>query len=252
MCNNSSTKERRPLLRTSSQPTVSAFSLPYRKPMFRKDDNDKLRRVSMHRMSKNMQIISALCILGVMLLLMTTFTTVTLPKSSLLESVRLRGGNVNANETMIDTTTLRHPFHVIWPHETLPQWAIKSPPSTLYPPPYTIPASKRVCLVHVGKTAGSTVGCRLGFNLHCERDRTVAPGLLPRYTTHMFHTNVYDCPDDDTANVDGDSDSTTGYYLFVVRNPLTRIQSAFSYDKPKDWDEFRVTMGEKYYWARKR
>lgn len=165
-------------------------------------------------------------------------------KYPLLESVRLRGKATNqysapVGEELIDTSSISHPFYDIWPYEQLPAWATKSPSSTLYPPPYEIPASKQVCLVHVGKTAGSTIGCQLGFNLHCSPDRVVAPGLLARYTTHMFHTNIYDCPD-------------VPYYLFVVRNPLERIKSAFAYDKPKDWDEFRTTMGEKYYWLRKR
>ncbi|KAL7503251.1 hypothetical protein ACHAXN_001061 [Cyclotella atomus] len=229
MCN--TTKERRPLIRTRE--TASAFSRPYVRPMFghsnRDDKNSKYRRANQLQCVK----LFALSAIGALLL---ASGVATISKYSLLESVRLRGKAANqystpAGEELIDTSSISHP---------LPAWATKSPSSTLYPPPYEIPASKQVCLVHVGKTAGSTIGCQLGFNLHCSPDRVVAPGLLARYTTHMFHTNIYDCPDD------------VPYYLFVVRNPLERIKSAFAYDKPKDWDEFRSTMGEKYYWLRKR
>ncbi|KAL7431279.1 hypothetical protein ACHAXH_005279, partial [Discostella pseudostelligera] len=45
-------------------------------------------------------------------------------------------------------------------------------------------------------------------------------GLLPIATTHVFHRGVNDC-----ANV-------AAYYLFVVRDPLARILSAFNYERP--------------------
>lgn len=243
MCT-TTTKERRPLIR-ASRDNASAFSRPYVRPMFdsqnRDDKNSKYRRAN-----QRMQYLKlvALSTIGAVLL---ASSVATIQKYSLFESVRLRGSSstvvpysIPGDEDLIDTSVITHPFYDIWPYEQLPHWATKSPPSNLYPPPYDIPASKQVCLVHVGKTAGSTIGCQLGFNLHCSSDRTVAPGLLARYTTHMFHTNIYDCP------------PSTPYYLFVVRNPLERIKSAFAYDKPKDWDEFRSTMGEKYYWLRKR
>jgi hypothetical protein len=37
----------------------------------------------------------------------------------------------------------------------------------------------------------------------------------------MFHADTYDCHDD------------SAYFLFVIRNPLDRIKSAFIYDRPK-------------------
>lgn len=90
---------------------------------------------------------------------------------------------------------------------------------------------KDICFVHVGKTAGSTLACYLGFMYPaCEKgDKDnelaeaipIAPGLLPAATTHLIHTNVNDC-------VEKDFD----YYLFVLRDPLKRIQSWFNYELP--------------------
>jgi hypothetical protein len=102
------------------------------------------------------------------------------------------------------------------PGHGLAQWAKK--------PFYTrteIPDNKRVCFVHVGKTAGSSMGCLLGFTLYCDGrgNITTVSGLLPRYTTNLNHDSFNDCPDD------------TAYYLFAVRHPLERIQSWFVYDR---------------------
>ena len=85
----------------------------------------------------------------------------------------------------------------------------------------TVSKDNEICFVHVGKTAGSTVGCALGFGLHCHH-HNVTPGLLPQYSTRVFHTSGYDCFDD------------SAYYLFVVRDPLDRLVSAFNYEKPSD------------------
>ena len=86
---------------------------------------------------------------------------------------------------------------------------------------------QQICLVHVGKAGGSTLGCMLGFSLHCddntaaaadanstiaeendggggggeeENDKTKTSqlqlkGLLPIATTHVFHRGVNDCAD---------------------------------------------------------
>jgi len=80
------------------------------------------------------------------------------------------------------------------------------------------------CCHSVGKAGGSTVGCSLGFSLHCSSDGQTIPGLLPVLTTHTFHRGVYDCT------------NTAAYYLFVVRDPLARVLSAFNYNRP-DLDE---------------
>ena len=45
------------------------------------------------------------------------------------------------------------------------------------------------------------------------------PGRLPAATLHAFHKNVYDCP------------RATNFYLFVVRDPLARLRSAFVYGR---------------------
>lgn len=53
--------------------------------------------------------------------------------------------------------------------------------------------------------------------------------LLPKYTTNLFHSTVYDCHDD------------SSYFLFVVLNPLERIRRAFVADKPgESWDEWTM------------
>ena len=63
-------------------------------------------------------------------------------------------------------------------------------------------------------------------------------GLLPQRTTRLFHADVYDC-DDDSA-----------YFLFVVRNPIERIKSAFLYDRPLSEKSLKVRFPE-YYERRK-
>jgi hypothetical protein len=85
-----------------------------------------------------------------------------------------------------------------------------------------IPINKQICFVHVGKAGGSTIGCSLGFSLHCTSSGQVIPNsILPVVTTHSFHRGVYDCEDD------------AGYFLFVIRDPLARLLSAFNYDRPQ-------------------
>jgi hypothetical protein len=86
----------------------------------------------------------------------------------------------------------------------------------------TVSKDREICFVHVGKTAGSTVGCALGFKLHCHGVTSITPGKLPQVTTRLFHSDEYNCFDD------------SAYYLFVVRNPIDRLVSAFNYDRPKD------------------
>jgi hypothetical protein len=92
-------------------------------------------------------------------------------------------------------------------------------------PPDVVPDDKRICFVHVGKTAGTTLACYFGFLYDkCVRDGEeikMAPGLLPQYTTHLTHTGFNDC-----------TDHHFEYYLFVLRNPLHRIQSWFTYELP--------------------
>jgi Sulfotransferase family len=95
---------------------------------------------------------------------------------------------------------------------------------------------KEICFVHVGKTAGSTLACKLGFlygpcrSAARNRNETMlamARGTLPRSTTHIIHNQYNDCQHHDFD-----------YYLFVVRDPLQRIQSWFNYELPYDNDEY--------------
>ena len=123
----------------------------------------------------------------------------------------------------------RSTFERLWPGYTLPWWAHKAGRLAHFHPP----TGHEICFVHVGKAGGSSIGCALGFRLHCE-DKQNMPGRLAKSATHIFHKDVYDCPD------------TTDYYLFVVRDPLDRTRSAFVYGRP---DEYGRTNEPKYWQA---
>jgi hypothetical protein len=99
-------------------------------------------------------------------------------------------------------------------HLRLPDWASK-------PFFFNRNQSKRVCFVHVGKAAGSSLGCSLGFQLHCNREMKYPLGILPKLTTNVIHNDVTDC--------DGDMD----LYLYSMRDPLERMRSWYVYDKYK-------------------
>jgi len=104
------------------------------------------------------------------------------------------------------------PYEAIWPGEYLPSWAKKDVN-------FDVPAGEEVCFVHVGKAGGSAVGCSLGFSLHCA-DTVRVKGVLPKKATNTFHKMVYDCHD------------RSAYFLFVVRDPIDRVRSAFNYERP--------------------
>lgn len=101
--------------------------------------------------------------------------------------------------------------------QLLPEWGRK---------PFFMPteASPQVCFVHVGKTAGSTLACLLGFEYSCGT-QTILNGELPQKTTHLNHNNINDCPD------------TTEYYLVATRDPLERIKSWFAYERPTSQED---------------
>jgi hypothetical protein len=128
---------------------------------------------------------------------------------------------------------MKSPYEQIWVNYTTPLWVMKK--QQFRDIEYEIPPSERICFVHVGKAGGSSVGCGLGFTLHCHSN--VEPSmeaLLPRRATRMFHTNAYDCHDD------------SAYFLFVVRNPVERIRSAFLYERPNSEEELKKEYPDYY------
>mmetsp|Transcript_16803 Transcript_16803/g.30465 ORF Transcript_16803/g.30465 Transcript_16803/m.30465 type:complete len:428 (-) Transcript_16803:184-1467(-) len=109
-------------------------------------------------------------------------------------------------------------YERLWPGYNLPRWAYKVRHFRDFQPPI----GHSICYVHVGKTAGSSIGCALGFCLRCQDDKQYLPGRLPKSATHVFHKGVYDCP------------NTADFYLIVVRDPLARSRSAFVYGRPDE------------------
>ena len=110
--------------------------------------------------------------------------------------------------------TFARPYEKRWPESKLPPFAKKIHISW-----EQVPKGKHVCFVSVGKTAGSSLSGLLGFKLNWPDKFHIPNGVLAHYTTHMFHGDVNNCADD------------TPYYLFTLRNPLQRVQSAYSYDR---------------------
>ncbi|KAL9182349.1 hypothetical protein ACHAXT_013001 [Thalassiosira profunda] len=132
--------------------------------------------------------------------------------------IQQRDGLVDqARHKRLRKKTLDSPYEAIWPDSHLPRWAKKSTN-------FDVPPKEEICFVHVGKAGGSAVGCSLGFSLHCS-DTSRVKGTLSKHTTHVFHKNVYDCHDE------------SSYFLFVVRDPIDRVRSAFNYDRPDDDDD---------------
>lgn len=110
------------------------------------------------------------------------------------------------------------PYEMRWPHYVrLPEWATKMEGFFNK----EVPRGKHICYCSVGKTAGSSISGLLGFQLHAPDVYFILPGLLPHYTTHIFHGDVNNCADD------------MPYYLFTMPHPLARVQSAFRYDRDK-------------------
>ncbi|KAL7553226.1 hypothetical protein ACHAWF_016488 [Thalassiosira exigua] len=108
------------------------------------------------------------------------------------------------------------PYELRWPRAVQPKWSRKWIPYNK-----RLEGDKQICFVHVGKAGGSTLGCMLGFSLHC-RDENDIKGLLPIVTTHALHRGIDDCHDSPAP----------AYYLFVVRDPLARILSDMNYERP--------------------
>ncbi len=78
-----------------------------------------------------------------------------------------------------------------------------------------------ICFVHVGKTSGSTIACYLGFLYGCDESIQLSnSNRLISQTEHLIHNWINDCPEDDE------------YYLFSLRDPVTRMKSWFTYERP--------------------
>ena len=135
--------------------------------------------------------------------------------------------------TFLEVSTAESPYEQHWPGSHLPDWAAKKIN-------FNVRREQQICFTHVGKAGGSTVGCSLGFSLHCHSDeggnggdndtvqtKHLSSSLLAKLSTHTFHKDVYNCDDD------------SGYFMLVIRDPIARALSAFNYDKPGD-EDFRT------------
>jgi hypothetical protein len=148
----------------------------------------------------------------------TVITNHILPSSSFSTN-----NDLHIHNNFLRVSTVESPYKHHWPGNHLPYWATKEIN-------YKIPREREICFTHVGKAGGSTVGCSLGFSLHCHDDNggdsaqikhLLSSSLLSKLTTHAFHKDVYNCDDD------------SGYFLFVIRDPISRAKSAFNYDRSK-------------------
>jgi len=120
----------------------------------------------------------------------------------------------------IDNGTIRHTYNEsLRKYRDMPPWMDKFP---IFPSVDDVPDEQRVCFVHVGKTAGSTLSCYLGFRYPaCQDHIQLVPGNLPQVTTNLIHTHYDTCQ---RANI--------ALYLFTLRDPLERMLSWFTYERP--------------------
>lgn len=72
-----------------------------------------------------------------------------------------------------------------------------------------------LCLVHIGKAAGSSISCGLGLT-YADCEGMPRPALP---NTHYFHMRRNNCP------------QNTRTFLLTLRNPLTRLRSWFDFEK---------------------
>jgi len=104
-------------------------------------------------------------------------------------------------------------------YKDVPEWMHRYP---FLPAIDDVDDKERICFVHVGKTAGSTLACYLGFNFPvCQYRMKVLPGKLPQLTTNVMHTHYDTCYRENIS-----------LYLFTVRDPVSRMQSWFTYERP--------------------
>jgi len=110
--------------------------------------------------------------------------------------------------------------------QELPSWAQKF---FFLPRPNKTAGDKTICFVHVGKTAGTTLACYLGFQYDCGEKMFFPKGHLRDKTAHLIHNWINDCSEDDD------------YYLYALRDPVARIKSWFTYERP-DPDEWHSEL----------
>jgi len=129
-------------------------------------------------------------------------------------------GPIDYVDVETGNTTTQYTFNT-WrrQYRGLPLWLDRYP---FLPAPRDVPDSERVCFVAVGKTAGNTLSCYFGFiTPKCNHRMKLLPGKLPQYTSNMIHVNFDSCKRE-----------TIGIYLFTVRDPLDRLMSWFTYERP--------------------
>ena len=115
-----------------------------------------------------------------------------------------------------DFDQMQSPYQIRTGDE-LPRWAYRYP---VLGAPNKTAGDKSICFVHVGKTAGSTLACYLGFRYECGEKMHLPQGQLLLQTSHLIHNSFNDCRDDDN------------YYLFALRDPVSRMKSWFTYERP--------------------
>mmetsp|Transcript_32863 Transcript_32863/g.79529 ORF Transcript_32863/g.79529 Transcript_32863/m.79529 type:complete len:456 (-) Transcript_32863:32-1399(-) len=170
---------------------------------------------------KNSRLYTCVVVLAFVLLFIHTLSPSFDDSSPSNNASNLRySSSDNAISNRFSYSKTKSPYEEIWINSKLPGWAKKK--RSFRSIEDSVAPSERICYVHVGKTGGSTVGCGLGFSLHCN-NHTQPPlgGLLPQRATRMFHADTYDCHDD------------SAYFLFVARDPVERLKSAFLYERPK-------------------
>jgi hypothetical protein len=85
-----------------------------------------------------------------------------------------------------------------------------------------------LCLVHVGKAAGSSLSCGLGLMYaDCEG----MPRDPPLPSTYYFHMKKDTCRPVEMEAIQNNRQSHIATFLMPVRNPLMRIQSWFNFEK---------------------
>ena len=131
----------------------------------------------------------------------------------------------NNNNKDSGSTSMRHIIRVntTQPRKRYPdysgRWMERYP---FLPAVEEVPDEHRICFVHVGKTAGSTMACYLGFQYPACNDRMhLLPGKLPQWTTNLMHTHYDNCQHEHIH-----------LFLFTLRDPVSRMQSWFRYEYP--------------------